>query len=86
MIKHNPIDPVGRSLTVTLKTKVMSNEKQVETWPDLAVGLYDKLTGRDAQITYEFDNFKLNVPTKVGSEAKTEWQMNGKLKITTSDK
>ena len=28
-------------------------------WPDLAIGLYDKLTGRNAEITYEFDKFYL---------------------------
>ncbi len=25
------------------------------TWPDLLIGIYDKLTGRGAQITYKFD-------------------------------
>ena len=29
----------------------MSNDTQ--TWPDLAIGLYDKLTGRGAQISTE---------------------------------
>ncbi len=24
-------------------------------WPDLAIGLYDRLTGRGSEITYEFD-------------------------------
>lgn len=63
----------------------MDNENQVQTWPDLAAGLFDKLTGRNAAITYNFENFALKVPTKVGSEQKSEWQMNGKLTITTSE-
>jgi len=58
---------------------------QIESWPDLAIGLYDKLTGRNAAITYDFDNFQLNVPNKVGSEDTTPWRMNGKLTITTAN-
>jgi hypothetical protein len=64
----------------------MSNQtKGVETWPDLAIGLYDKLTGRNAEITYNFQDFKVQVPKKVGSAEKTEWQFDGKLVISTSE-
>jgi hypothetical protein len=63
----------------------MANEVGNESWPDLAAGLYDKLTGRNAQITYEFDDFKMNIPRKVGSPEKAEWQLDGKLKITTTE-
>ena len=37
------------------------------SWPDLAVGLYDKLTGRGAQITYEFENFNVEVPSSTAA-------------------
>jgi len=60
-------------------------DNQIESWPDLAIGLYDKLTGRNAAITYDFDNFQLNVPSKVGSKDTTPWTMNGKLTITTAN-
>jgi hypothetical protein len=38
-----------------------STEKIAETttWPDLAIGLYDKLTGRGAEITYEFQELEI---------------------------
>ncbi|WP_022836341.1 hypothetical protein [Salisaeta longa] len=56
------------------------------TWPELAIGLYDKLTGRDAEITYEFDDFELSVPSKVGDGADhAQWRMNGTLRIRTRD-
>jgi len=32
------------------------NIENTKSWPDLAIGLYDRLTGRGAEITYEFDN------------------------------
>ena len=57
-----------------------------QTWPELAIGLYDKLTGRGAEITYNFENFELEVPSKAGGGADyAKWRMNGKVKITTRD-
>lgn len=56
-----------------------------ETWPDLAISLYDKLTGRNARINYDFKEFVIGVPKRVGSEEKTEWTLNGQLSITTSE-
>jgi hypothetical protein len=60
--------------------------KDTQTWPELAIGLYDKLTGRGAEITYEFDNFELFVPSKAGDGAEyAHWKMNGALRIRTKD-
>lgn len=65
----------------------MANQEP-KTWPDLAINLYDKLTGRNAEITYEFDNFDLYIPSSTGPDSKTEhahWKMNGTLRIRTTD-
>ena len=62
----------------------MSNS-ETQSWPDLAIGMYDKLTGRNAKINYDFNEFKIGVPKKVGSEEKTEWTLNGTLSITTAE-
>jgi len=60
--------------------------EETKTWPDLAIGLYDKLTGRNAEITYEFDNLEVMVPDKVGvNVTHTPWKLNGVLKIRTRD-
>ena len=57
-----------------------------QTWPELAIGLYDKLTGRGAEITYDFDDFELDVPSKVGDDAEyAKWRMNGVVRIRTRD-
>ncbi|MEM1056931.1 MAG: hypothetical protein AAGI52_15520 [Bacteroidota bacterium] len=57
-----------------------------ETWPELAIGLWDKLTGRGAEIAYEFDNFEVNVPSGAGASAThAKWQMSGTLRIRTRD-
>lgn len=62
----------------------MANDTQ--TWPELAIGLYDKLTGRGAEIEYEFDDFDLMVPSGTGDSAThAQWKMNGTLRIRTRD-
>ena len=64
----------------------MAEVEGTQTWPELAIGLYDELTGRGAQITYQFDDFDLYVPSKVGEDAEhAHWKMDGTLKIRTKD-
>jgi hypothetical protein len=61
-------------------------EQDTKTWPELAIGLYDKLTGRNAEITYSFDDFELSVPSSASENAShAKWKMNGTLRITTRD-
>ena len=63
-----------------------NQQKNTNNWPDLAIGLYDKLTGRNAQISYEFDNFEVHVPSSTDKDAESaKWKMNGTLRVTTSD-
>jgi hypothetical protein len=56
------------------------------SWPDLAIGLYERLTGRQAEITYDFKDFELQVPSNASENAKhAPWKFNGTLKIRTQD-
>jgi hypothetical protein len=60
---------------------------ETSTWPELAVGLYDKLTGRGAEITYEFEEMAVDVPSKVGEDAEhARWRLDGTLKISTRER
>jgi len=64
----------------------MSSEQHTTTWPDLAIGLYDRLTGRNAEITYEFDDMHLQIPSGTGNNAeRAEWVVGGTVKIRTRD-
>ncbi len=64
--------------------ETVSND--TKTWPDLAIGLYGALTGRGAEIIYEFENFELLVPSSASADAThAKWKMNGVLKIRTRD-
>ncbi|WP_267642607.1 hypothetical protein [Haloarchaeobius amylolyticus] len=59
---------------------------ETTTWPELAIGLYDRLTGRGAAITYDFEDMTVMVPSKAGKGAKhAEWHLDGKLTITTME-
>jgi len=61
-------------------------DQDTRTWPELAIGLYDKLTGRNAEITYNFDNLELYVPSSASNDAShAKWILNGSLRITTRD-
>ena len=62
----------------------MSNHQDTQNWPDLAIGLYDRLTGRDAEISYNFDDFELHIPSSTAADAEqAKWKMNGSLRIST---
>ena len=64
----------------------MSDSQHSTNWPDLAIGLYDRLTGRNAQITYEFEDMHVNVPSGTGRDAEhAEWVLAGTLKVRTKD-
>ncbi|HQX50249.1 MAG TPA: hypothetical protein PLR25_10085 [Planctomycetaceae bacterium] len=55
-------------------------------WPDLAEGLFARLTGRHAEIAYEFADMHVKVPSRTGAEAEhAEWVLNGTMKIRTSE-
>ncbi|MEM9998548.1 MAG: hypothetical protein AAF809_12680 [Bacteroidota bacterium] len=64
----------------------MANDKHTESWPELAIGLYDKLTGRGAEITYEFQDTDIHVPSGTGPNAThAHWKLNGTIKVRTAD-
>jgi len=62
----------------------MATEQDTTNWPELAIGLYDKLTGRDAEISYSFDDFELFIPSSTAEEAPSaRWKMNGTVRVST---
>ena len=61
-------------------------DSHTKSWPDLAISLYDRLTSRNAEITYEAENMEVWVPSGVGEEASHAlWKLNGSLKIRARD-
>jgi len=66
-----------------------SPEEQIDettTWPDLAISLYDRLTGRNAEITYEFEDMTVDVPSGTGEDAEhAHWRLDGTVRVTTRE-
>jgi hypothetical protein len=63
------------------------NREATKTWPDLAMGLYDRLTGRNAEISYQFEDLEVLVPSNAGSDAEfAQWKINGTLNVRTRDR
>jgi hypothetical protein len=64
----------------------MKSDKGTNSWPELAIGLYDKLTGRGAEIAYQFDNVDVWVPSGASENAsQAPWRVNGTIRISTRD-
>jgi hypothetical protein len=62
-------------------------EEETTTWPELAISLYDRLTGRNAIIEYEFEDMDVYVPSKVGEDAEhAHWRLDGTITISTRER
>ena len=62
----------------------MANQTDARTWPELAIGLYDQLTDRNAEIAYRFDDMHVGIPSGTSDHADTaHWLLNGTVRITT---
>lgn len=79
-------------LTVAVESGGMSLDQEppefekTHTWPDFAIGLYDRLTGRGATITYEFEDMEVDVPYRAGEDAEhAQWRLDGTLRVSTDD-
>lgn len=60
----------------------MNDEPNKTTWPDVAIVLFDLLTGRKAEVSYDFENLEIFVPMASGSSPEYAiWKVNGVLKI-----
>jgi len=61
----------------------MKEKHHHSTWPEAAADLFDLLTGRKAEITYQLDNLEVYVPLESGSETEhAVWKLNGSIKVS----
>ena len=64
----------------------MADDAHTTNWPELAIGLYDRLPGRGAEITYEFEDMAIKIPSGTGEGATHAlWHLNGAIKVRTRD-
>ncbi|HKX20506.1 MAG TPA: hypothetical protein VJM74_02420 [Nitrososphaeraceae archaeon] len=71
---------VGEKVT----EKVAENASQ---WTDIMKEVVDKLTGKNMQVVYDFQDFEVDVPKATGPEGKelgsAKWKINGKFTLST---
>ena len=61
-------------------------EITTQTWPGMGAELFDLLTGRRAEITYQLDNMEVHIPTHSSAPGSTSptyaiWKFNGALTV-----
>ena len=69
------------------------NEKssqQAAQWANLLTDLFDRLTGKVAEVTYNFQNLEIDIPRAAGPQGtelgSAKWVINGRLAITAQSK
>jgi hypothetical protein len=70
-------------------TKLNSDVTTKETttqWASLMAELFDRLTGKGARVTYNFENLEIDIPRAVGPQGQdlgsAKWTINGRLTMT----
>ena len=67
-------------------SKVLDKDKNdnhsILNWSDVVKDIVDKLTGKDMEVTYDFENLEIDIPKATGPEGKelgsAKWKINGK--------
>ena len=64
-----------------------SADGNISNWSDVVKDIVDKLTGKDMEVTYDFENLQIDMPKATGPEGKelgsAKWKINGKFRIST---
>ena len=61
--------------------------EHTKTWPELAIGLFEKLNEKGAIIEYSFEEMSIHVPSGTGeSSTHAHWIIDGTLRISTESK
>ena len=67
--------------------KDKNDDRSISHWSDVVSDIIDKLTGKDMEVTYDFDNLDIDMPKATGPEGKeigsAKWKINGKFIIST---
>lgn len=63
-----------------------ARQEEATTWPDFGIALYERLTGRGAEVSYTFDDLEVDVPSSADEDAEhANWRLNGTLRISSSE-
>jgi hypothetical protein len=64
-----------------------SSKEHISEWSELISRIIDKLTGKDLQVTYSFENLEIEIPKAYGPDGRqlggAKWKVDGKITIST---
>ena len=67
------------------KSEISEQQKTATQWPDMVGQPFDRLTGKEAVITYSFRSLEVEIPRAAGpggqSLGSAKWVFNGDLVI-----
>ncbi len=62
-------------------------EQNASHWSDILKEVVDKLTGKNMDVTYNFENFEIDLPKATGPDGRelgsAKWKINGKFIFST---
>ena len=62
-------------------------EQNASHWSNILIDVVDKLTGKNMDVTYNFENFEIDVPKATGPDGRdlgsAKWKINGKFIFST---
>jgi len=62
-------------------------EENASQWSNILKEVVDKLTGKNMEVIYDFQDFEVDVPKATGPEGKelgsAKWKVNGKFTLST---
>jgi hypothetical protein len=62
------------------------SEEQTTQWANLLTDLFDRLTGKGAEVSYNFQGLEIDIPRAAGPQGQelgsAKWIVNGRLTIT----
>ena len=70
-----------------VSNKDKNDDHSISNWSDVVKDIVDKLTGKDMEVTYDFENLEIDIPKATGPEGKelgsAKWKINGRFIIST---
>jgi hypothetical protein len=62
------------------------SSQRTTQWANLLTDLFDRLTGKGAEISYDFQELEIDIPRAAGPQGQelgsAKWVVNGRLTIT----
>jgi hypothetical protein len=81
------MENLTKDTSETVKEIGQKIEQSTSQWPSIVKEVVDKLTGKNMEVTYNFQNFEIDMPKATGPQGKelgsAKWRLDGKFTLTT---